>query len=122
MTTARARFLKRRLGRRFGGLDYRSLGRLALGDGPIDEPNQDDHAERELVDGNVAEEARDCDVRQGAERRVLAPTVTSLGHRKLISIATPHTSPRMLTIVPHWPRRNGAASFGHPRSRARRIA
>src|SRR2546429_5528667 len=72
MTTARARFLKRRLCRGFDGLDYRSLGRLALGDGPIDEPNQDDHAKRELVDRNVAEEVWDRDLGQSAERRVLA--------------------------------------------------
>src|SRR5439155_22509957 len=72
MTTARARFLKRRLCRGFDWLDYRSLGRLALGDGPKDEPNQDDHAKRELVDRNVAEEVWDRDLGQGAERRVLA--------------------------------------------------
>src|SRR5438477_11609888 len=72
MTTARALVLKRWLGGGFCGADGCGGRRFALRGGPVDQADEQDQAERELVDRDVGQEPGDCDIRQGAERRVLA--------------------------------------------------
>src|ERR1700694_1782896 len=49
------------------------------------------------------------------------PTVTSLGHMKLMIMAPPHTRAAMLMAVPQLPSLNGVFSVGHPRMRASRM-
>src|SRR5438270_13636098 len=73
MTTARALVLKRWLGWGFCGADGCGGRRFALRGGPVDQADEQDQAERELVDRNVGQEAGHCDIRERAERRVLAP-------------------------------------------------
>src|SRR2546423_11025966 len=72
MTTARALVLKRWLGWGFCGADGCGGRRLALRGGPVDQADEQDQAERELVDRDVGQEAGHRDVRKGAERRGLA--------------------------------------------------
>src|SRR5260370_24741852 len=78
MTTARARFLNYSLGGCLSGLDRGGLRRIPLGDGPVNDPDDEDDGEGELVDRDVpdcaldAEGSRTGGVRERAERRVLA--------------------------------------------------
>ena len=46
---------------------------------------------------------------------------TALGQAKLMIMAPPYTRARMFTTIPQRPSRNGAAVFGQPRARARRM-
>src|ERR1700745_3396119 len=71
MTTARAWFLKSSLGGGLYGFNRRSFRRAALSDGPVNQPYEDDDPEGELVNRDIAQESRDRDVRQSAQRWVL---------------------------------------------------
>src|SRR5260370_14547686 len=75
MTTARARFLNYSLGGCLSGLDRGGLRRIPLGDGPVNDPDDEDDGEGELVDRDVpdcaldAEGSRTGGAREPAERR-----------------------------------------------------
>src|SRR5579864_402460 len=71
MTTARAWFLKSSLGGGLYGFDRRSFRCAALSDGPVNQPYEHDDPEGELVDRDIAQESRDRDVGQSAQRWVL---------------------------------------------------
>src|SRR5258708_37168569 len=79
MTPARARFLNYSLGGCLSGLDRGGVRRIPLGDGPVNDPDDEDDGEGELVDRDVpdcaldAEGSRTGGVRERAERRGLAP-------------------------------------------------
>src|SRR2546423_8131984 len=60
------------LGWGFCGADGCGGRRFALRGGPVDQADEQDQAERELVDRDVGQEPGHRDVREGAERRVLA--------------------------------------------------
>src|SRR6266851_1924763 len=71
MTTARAWVLKSSLGACLPDCRGR-IRHCPLRDHPVNKPDDDDRREGELIDRDVAEESRDGDVGQGAERWVLA--------------------------------------------------
>src|SRR2546421_3084394 len=71
MTTARACFLKRSLGACLRRRDA-GLADLSLGDGPVDDTDQQDEPQGELKQWDIANEARECDVRKRAHRWVLS--------------------------------------------------
>src|SRR5712691_10070909 len=70
MTTARAWLLKRSLGGRFSGCDFRRARHPVLRERVVDGADDDDHPDGRFEDRDVAEEARDAEVGQSAQRWV----------------------------------------------------
>src|SRR5260370_23018556 len=118
MTTARARFLNYSLGGCLSGLDRGGLRRIPLGDGPVNDPDDEDDGEGELVDRDVpdcaldAEGSRTGGVRERAERRGRGPRRrASAPQGGRFPLPPPHETPLGGTPTPpvHAQRRRSPA-------------
>src|SRR5260370_35400810 len=116
MTTARARFLNYSLGGCLSGLDRGGLRRIPLGDGPVNDPDDEDDGEGELVDRDVPDCAaepggpRPGALRRASRGRGWAPTAARWPHPEVVSRAPAPQVPTGKQGPPHRARASRAES------------